>query len=147
MNSLARNGLILGLVGALVDFVSGYFFLSQSMVVTNDMGMVVSNYNQYAVEWSAVLFAIGALLVITSLFGLSSIGMGKMKVLGGLMILYGIIMFFIGLVMYSGMTPMMDGSLYSSIAMFVVGVLMILNGALMSKHSRKVMPLMQSRRR
>ncbi len=117
------------------------------MVVTNDMGMVVSNYNQYAVEWSAVLFAIGALLVITSLFGLSSIGMGKMKVLGGLMILYGIIMFFIGLVMYSGMTPMMDGSLYSSIAMFVVGVLMILNGALMSKHSRKVMPLMQSRRR
>ncbi len=138
--------MVLSIVGAAIDFVTANFFFSQSMSVTNGMGMLVSNHNQYAIEWSVVLFALGGLLVVTSLLGVSHFGVQKMNIFGGLMMLYGATMIFLGVLMFSGMSPMMNGSLYSSLAMLVVGFLMILNGALMlGKYSRKTMHSMKAK--
>lgn len=143
MNSRIQTGLVLGLFGAALDFASGFLFLSQSM--TNDMGMLVSQYNQRAIEWSVVLFSLGFLLIVTSLLSVSSFGMKRMRILGGLMTVYGGAMFVIGSLMYSGLTPIMTGELLSSAGMFVVGALMIINGALMmSKQSQEMMPRMET---
>ena len=115
------------------------------MTTTNDMGMLVSQYNQPAIEWSVALFSLGISLILTSLLSVSSFGMRRMRILGGLMTGYGGAMFGIGSLMYSGMTPMMTGQLFSSVGMFVVGALMIINGALMiSRKPEEMMPKIET---
>jgi hypothetical protein len=126
---------VLGLVGAVIDFIAGISFISQSMVTSNDMGVMVTQYNQNAIDWAIGLFILGGFLLVTSLLSVSSFGMMRMNIFGPMMIIYGIVMIGIGVVMLSGMTPMMNGSLYSSLAMFVVGIAMLLNGLLMTIRS------------
>ncbi len=115
------------------------------MTATNDMGMLVSNYNQSAVEWSVVLFSLGISLIATSILSVSSFGMRRMGTFVGLMAAYGGVMFVIGSLMYSGMTPMVTGQLYSSVGMLVAGALMIINGALMMRAKpQEMMPEMKA---
>lgn len=109
------------------------------MVTTNDMGVMVTGINYQDIWWSIGLFSLGALILATTFLGASSYGKGRMRNFGALMAIYGIIMLLIGTVMYSGMTPMMEGSLYSSLGMFIVGVLMIANGTMMAKTMPKEM--------
>lgn len=59
------------------------------------------------------------------------------------MIAYGIAMIVLGALMYSGVTPMMQEqtvTLASSLGMFVVGALMLLNGSLMIGNRAIVSP-------
>jgi hypothetical protein len=130
LNRTALLGFILGLVGAAVDFASGYLVLSHT-VSTNTMGEMMVEYSLSELLWGVGLFALGALLVATSLISVSSVGLGRMGLFGDLMLVYGIAMLIIGSAMYSGVTPMMSGYLFSSAAMFVVGIFMIASGALM----------------
>ncbi len=51
---------------------------------------------------------------------------------------YGIVMLLVGASMLSGLTPMMVGSVLSSLGMFAIGVLMIFNGIAMER-SRRMM--------
>ena len=130
---MISRAIVLGVLGAAVDIASGYLFLTQSMITTNDMGVMVTGVNYQGIGWSLGLFSLGALILATTFLGASSFGSGRMRNFGYLMVIYGIVMLLIGTLMYSGMTPMMGGSLYSSLGMFIIGVLMTANGAMMTK--------------
>lgn len=138
---MISRAIVLGVLGATIDIASGYLFLTQSMITTNDMGVMITGVNYQGIGWSAGLFSLGALILITTFLGASSFGKGRMRNFGYLMVIYGIVMLLIGTLMYSGMTPMMEGSLYSSLGMFIVGVLMIANGAIMTKTMTSKMAL------
>ncbi|MGI0078468.1 MAG: hypothetical protein ACRECH_02485 [Nitrososphaerales archaeon] len=131
MNTPVKTGLVLGILGAALDFNSGYLFVSQSVMMTNDMGVMTTHFDVPALEWGVVLFSLGALILGTSLVSATLFGMQRMRSFGVIMAVYGIAMLVIGSIMYSGMTPMMTGSTFSSIGMFAVGALMVINGVLM----------------
>ena len=137
MPSIGTNltGFVLAIVGALLDFASAYLILSGSVtMVQNGMGMnSVQVMSDSAIIWGVGIFVFGVVLIITAYLSISNYGRIRMRTVGGLMLAYGVIMFLIGGSMFSGITPMMQGSVLSSIGMFIVGVLMIMNGILMQK--------------
>jgi len=134
LNHITLTGLILGFAGAVLDFSSGYLIFVQSKITTNTMGVSVTGYNSFAVVWGVGLFALGGLLIITTVASVSSFGNMRMQFFGILMVVYGVVMLLTGELMYSQIAPMMIGSFLSSSAMFVVGFLMILNGVLMVRN-------------
>ena len=137
--------MVLGVLGAALDFNSGYLFLSQSIMTTNDMGVMTSHYNMPVFDWGVVLVLLGLLVLGTSLISVTSSGMQRMRSFGILMAVYGVMMLVIGSFMYSGMTPMMTGATFSSVGMIVVGALMIVNGVLMMrKRSKGMTPQIKS---
>ena len=131
LNRITLTGLILGFAGAALDFSFGYLIFVQSMVTTNTMGVSMIEYNSFAVVWGIGLFGLGVLLIITAIASVSSFGNMRMRIFGLLMVVYGVAMLLIGELMYSQIAPMIAGSILSSVGMFVVGFLMILNGVLM----------------
>jgi hypothetical protein len=124
------SGFALGVVGAILDFYSGYLVLGQSS--TNDMGMVVVQSSS-ALAWGVGLFILGALLAITAFASVTSLGVRIGKSFGALMAVYGIIMLAIGGFMYSGFAAMMGGALVPSLGMISIGALMVLEGLVMRK--------------
>ena len=133
MRSSATVGVILGLAGAFLDYVSGYLILVHSMMSTNLMGTIMTSYRSSGLAWSVCLFALGTLLLITSIVSISKTGLARMGLFGVLMIVYGIVMLFVGGAMILRITPMMSSYLVSSTGMFVVGALMIINGGIMRR--------------
>lgn len=113
-------GVVLGLAGATLDFYSGYQLTTQS-------GMMGSGQS-----WGVGLFLLGVVLAVTALVSLSP-GSLRMKDLGALMVVYGVVMLFIGALMYLGYTATMEGATFSGVGMLAVGLLMVVNGALMSR--------------
>jgi CHASE2 domain-containing sensor protein len=95
--------------------------------------MMTAAVDQTAQAWAIVLYSLGAILAITGILGATSAGMRRMKRIGSLMLLYGIVMIGVGALMYGGYAPTMGNLVLSSAGMLAVGVLMILNGALMSR--------------
>jgi hypothetical protein len=126
--SVRQSGFALGVVGAVLDFYVGYLILQGSS--TNDMGMVVIQSGS-ALAWGVGLFILGGLLILTALASVTSLGTGRGKSFGALMVVYGVVMLAIGGFMYSGFAPMMGGALLSSLGMILLGALMVLNGAVM----------------
>lgn len=139
MNRTAYLGLSLGLVGALLDFSTGYLILTQAMMTTNEMGVNMTEYNSSALAWGIAIFVLGAILLVTAIASVSSVGKRRMDLFGVLMTVFGVAMLFIGGAMYSRVTPMMAGYFLSSLGMFVVGALMVLNGILMRRHRTTMM--------
>lgn len=133
MRNAAVSGFVLGILGSVLDFTSGYLILSNVMITTNEMGMMITSYSSSNLAWSIGLFALGALLLLTSLASISSIGRTRMNLFGMLMLVYGIVMLLVGAAMFTRVAPMMTGYLASSVGMFVVGVLMVVNGSLMNR--------------
>jgi hypothetical protein len=134
LNRIAFLGVVLGLVGAFLDFSSGYFFLTQSMVSSIDMGVITNTYNSSALAWGIGIFAFGLVLVITALPIISRTNMTRMPLIGTLMIFYGIAMLFIGASMFSGFAPLLmstELSFLLSFGMFAIGILMVMNGVMM----------------
>ncbi len=129
MNRTLSFSFILGIVGALIDFSTGYLLLSESTMTTNDMGVTLTSYNTFAIAWGIGISVLGIALVLTAVANIFS--MEHVALFGVLMVLFGIIMLFIAGAMYSHVTPIMSGYLVSSIAMSVVGALMISNGIFM----------------
>jgi hypothetical protein len=124
------GGVVLGFAGALLDFYSGYLILTQSPVVAGEMGMVTSS-SAASVIWGVGILALGAVLAITTFANGLRVSAVRMKDFGSLMVVYGFVMFFIGLSMYTGITSMTGGVFLPAYAMFVVGALMLANGVLM----------------
>lgn len=119
--------MVLGLIGAALDFYAGFLLFSQSMSPSNDMAM----NDSAALAWGGGITAIGVVLAVTSVASLASGRSRNMKDLGALMLVYGSVMLFIGASMYLGLTSMTAGALLPALGMLVVGALMVLNGAAM----------------
>lgn len=136
-NRRSLAGFVLAIAGALLDFASTYLIFMQSETkMQSVMGLPATPMNNSAIIWGVSLTILGAVLVVTAFASISSFGRNNMPTIGGLMLVYGIIMLFLGVSMFSGITPMMQGSLLSSIGMFIVGALMILNGIRMQRVDR-----------
>jgi len=132
-NGVGLLGILLAIGGALLDFYSGYQILAQSAMTTNDMGTMVTQCTPSALAWGAGIIALGGVLLISALAMGISFRIRRMKASGALMILFGVVMLLIGVSMYWGITPMMQGTALSAPGMLVVGALMIFNGASMRR--------------
>jgi hypothetical protein len=130
LSAVGLLGVLLAIAGALLDFYSGYQILRQSAMTTNGMGDIVTPAPS-VLAWGAGITALGVVLLVTAFAMGTSIRMRRMKASGALMASYGIVMLFIGVSMYWGLTPMMQETALSGAGMLVVGALMIFNGALM----------------
>ncbi|MDG6998160.1 MAG: hypothetical protein JRN15_03495 [Nitrososphaerota archaeon] len=133
MRSATIASVLLGLAGASLDYASGYLILTNSMMIVNEMGNMLTSYSSSGLGWSIGLFALGTLLLATSIASFSSAGMGRMDLFGLLMIVDGVVMLLIGGAMFLRVTPMMNGFIFSGIGMFVIGALMIVNGGFMRR--------------
>ena len=111
-------GVFLGFAGAALDFYSGYQLLAQP-------GMA-----GVAQSWGVGILLLGVALAVTTLASLPD-GFHRMKDVGGLMVVYGAAMLFVGASMYLGYTSMMQAAVPSAAGMLALGVLMVANGALM----------------
>jgi hypothetical protein len=129
LSGVGLFGVFLAVAGSILDFYSGYQILAQS--ATNEMGTVVMQYTSSGLVWGVGIIILGAVLVITAPAVVSSFGMRRMRTIGTLMVAYGIIMLFVGISMYRGITPMMQGITLSGLGMLVIGPLMVFNGAIM----------------
>ena len=78
------------------------------------------------------LFVLGAIVIITAVVSVMSVGRGRPKLLSGSMVAYGIVMLLVGGSMAGGLVAMMNTPLYGY-AMVIVGILMIVNGSFMSR--------------
>ncbi|OHE55797.1 MAG: hypothetical protein A3K61_03785 [Thaumarchaeota archaeon RBG_16_49_8] len=138
MNSrLNVVALFLSIVGAAVDFSSGTIMLQNAMV-SSSKSMMGNTIDIGAVVWGLLLYGLATVLVITGVLGTTRVADGKMPVFGGLMVAYGAVMLVIGSVMFIGITPVMQDILASTLAMFAVGLSMLLNGMVMTIGSRSI---------
>jgi len=133
LNRTTLAGVILGFAGAFLDFSSSYLILAQSATTIDNMGVKMTEYNSTSLTWGIGISVLGAVLIVTVISSLSSFGKTRMGVFGTLMIVFGVIMLLLGGSMFSGIVPMMEDSFFSSVGMFIVGALMVLNGVLMSQ--------------
>jgi hypothetical protein len=135
MNRALAVALILALVGAAFDFASGYLIIASTMQpALIGMGMNIESIHTSAYGWGIGISAMGIVLIVTAFLSLTQLGKNKMGTFGILMISYGIIMLILGAAMYQQVTPAMKGAIVSGIGMFVVGALMIFNGAMMQRN-------------
>jgi hypothetical protein len=120
LKTIQALGLVLSVVGAALDFVSGYSLVldSSSMTMTVEVDLLVG----------LGLLALGMAVLATGVVMATGRAAGRTNLLGALMEIYGILM---GLV--SAYTPSMNGGIAD--LMLVVGILMFLNGIIMQ--SRK----------
>ena len=95
------------------------------------MGITHAEYNPPSLAWGIGILVLGAAVLATPLLGATSFGRQRMRLFGSLMVSYGVLMLLVGVSMYAGMTPIMQGASLSGLAMLVVGVLMTLSGGLM----------------
>jgi hypothetical protein len=112
---VAYTGLTLSLVGALLDFASGYALAPMG-------GGMASAYIA-----EASLYFLGAVVLVVGALSVTSVMANRMKWSGIGMEVLGVVM-----AVVSGLVPGMNGGL--SDAMLVVGALMIINGALMQRN-------------
>ena len=136
LNKLSVTVFVLGLTGALLDFYSGYIFLQMSDVTTSSMGITTMHYNNSVLAWGIIFAVLGVVLVATAATNVFSSSMRTMPFLGKLMIIFGVVMIFLSLLMYSGITPLMAeiSLLISSTGMLIVGALMGVSGFYMAKN-------------
>lgn len=141
-STLAVVGLVLSVIGAALDFTSGTLILQTPSIMPVASGMGMAPMNTGAITWGLLLYGLGGPLIVTGVLGVTRVGMGRMHIFGGLMVIYGIIMLLIGGSMFMGVTPMMEGALFSSVGMFAVGLGMMVNGLLMATRREMMMSSM-----
>jgi hypothetical protein len=129
-------GPVLGFVGALLDFYSGYLLLTGSAMSVDGMGGATQS-NAAGFAWGIGISAIGVVVAVTTLAFILPVGALMMRDIGSLMAVYGVAMLFFGGVMYLGVTSMMQGAFFVGLGMLVVGTLMIVNGAFMRRSPMK----------
>ena len=118
----------IGVVGGVIDLIVGFVSLQQSMPGSS-MGMMPSGPS-----WMGYfLLALGIVVLLTGLYMFAAQMMKNRAMFGWLMIIYGMIMLFIGFAMINGMGAMMQGSMLSGTVMIFVGVAMLFSGYNMRK--------------
>lgn len=116
MRTLTATGLVLAIIGASLDFISGY------AMVANPSSMSMSGGTRLI--GGVGLFALGIVVIVTGVAMATPFASGRMSILGLLMEVYGVLM---GLA--STYIPSMNGM--AADAMLIVGILMFVNGMLM----------------
>jgi hypothetical protein len=125
----SARGLVVGLVGGVLDFASGtaLFLGGAQEVMMGNTGVTRQN------ELLALgLFLLGAVVITTAVVSVMSLGKRHPKLLSGLMVVYGIVMLLVGGSMAGGLFSVMSTPLYGY-AMIIVGILMTVNGSSMSR--------------
>jgi len=118
MRKLAYTGFGISVVGAALDFASGYYSMGSSVMPTEAMsGPSAASIAMYLL--GVVILVGGALLVLPTMAG-------SMRMLGLLKEILGVVM-----ALTSYLVPGMSVTL--SYAMLLVGAAMILNGAYMQR--------------
>ncbi len=135
-NRFNAVALFLSVVGAAVDFGSGTIMLQSAMV--SSKSMMGNAIDIGAVVWGLLLYGLATLLIITGVLGTTRVADGRMPVFGGLMTIYGVVMLVIGSLMFIGVTPVMHDIFASTLAMFAVGLSMLLNGMIMTIGSQSI---------
>ena len=112
----------IGVVGGVVDILAGLVFLQQPM---ETQPMVESS----SIPWTGYfLLGLGLIVFLSGLCVLTARMMKSGVIFGSLMFFYGTIMLALGLGMLGQMFYMMQGSMFSGIAMIVVGLAMLYSG-------------------
>ena len=122
--------LVLGFAGSALDLFSGYQ-ISQSEMTLPGMGITHAEYNPTSLAWGVAIMVLGAAVLAAALIGATPFGRQRMRAFGSMMVSYGVLMLFIGSLMYEGVTPIMQGASLLGLAMLAVGALMVLSGGLM----------------
>ncbi|MDG6907167.1 MAG: hypothetical protein JRN20_15440 [Nitrososphaerota archaeon] len=122
------TSLILSFVGAALDFESA----SANMLTRTISGMVVYADIPFNVNTLILLLNVfGVILAVTGVASITAIGARHMKVIGGLMVCYGVVMAVIGYVMWASAGMMFQSMMFFGTAMLILGALMLINGAAM----------------
>lgn len=121
MRTLASTGLALSIVGAALDFASGY-----------TTGLMPSGGMEVPSIFTILLYLLGGVVVVVGILLVAPSMARRMKWFGLLMEVLGVVM-----ALASAWIPGMNAGL--SDAMLIVGALMILNGALMQTRRKMEM--------
>ncbi len=134
---ISSVALFLSIIGAAVDFSSGTIMLQNAMVTSkNVIGNVISIDG---VVWGLLLYGLATLLTMTGVLGITRIGEGRMRIFGGLTSFYGVVMLIVGSAMFAGFTPIIQDIFAPTLAMFAVGLGMLLNGMIMMIGNQSLM--------
>jgi hypothetical protein len=113
----------IGLIGGIVDMVAGLALLQPA-------GMMFSS----TAMWGGYfLLILGSIVLLTGLYLLTAHMMKNRSTIGGLMVLYGVIMLVLGVAMLGQVFSMMWGSTFSGSVMLLMGILMLYSGYGMAK--------------
>ncbi|MDG6996205.1 MAG: hypothetical protein JRN52_09805 [Nitrososphaerota archaeon] len=128
MKFYVLTSLILSFAGAALDIASA----SPSLLMTTN-----TRANMYvAMPFDASslvlpLYVFTIILVVTGIAGVLPFGINHMKIVGGLMVCYGIAMALIGYAMWADAGMLLANMMLLGIAMLVLGALMLINGSAM----------------
>lgn len=113
-----RYSAAIGIVGGLVDLITGVALLRPTMMADNAISVSLGTF----------LLVLGALVLATGLYLLTAHMMTKSLLVGRLMLAYGIIMLILGAGMFVRLFSMMQWSLLSGAVMLASGTAMIYSG-------------------
>jgi hypothetical protein len=123
---VSSSGFMLGIVGGLLDFGSA------TTTAIGQGGVVVGGYSMSGSGWAAVLAGLGVLVVAASVLSVTSTGVRHLRAFSVLMVVLGLVMAIVGSFMSGG--AMMGASLVYGYGMIIVGILMVINGAMMLRN-------------
>ena len=109
---------IIGLVGGLVDLIAGVALVRPTMMMDNGSSIALGYF----------LLLLGAVVLATGLYSLTSHMMRRGRLIGQLMLVYGLIMLILGTAMWARLFPMMQGSFLSGAVMLATGAAMLYSG-------------------
>ncbi len=124
---VSSSGFMLGIIGGLLDFGS-----ATTAAIGQGGGVTVWGYLLSGYGWAVVLAGLGVLVVAVSVLSVTSAGVRNLKAFSVLMVVLGLVMAIIGTIMSGG--GMMGAALIYGYGMIIVGVLMVINGAMMLRN-------------
>ncbi len=130
----STSGFIIGVVGGLLDFASATSLLINR--ATQESGMVSSTPSGPA--WIVGLYVWGAVVIISAVFSVMSLGFRFPRLFSALMMAYGAVMLASGWVMTTGNMLGTTELLLYGYGMIVVGAWMFVNGAAMMRSPMSV---------
>jgi len=126
---VSSSGFMIGVIGGLLDFASATSLLINR--ATQESGMM--NATNSDTVWIVGLYALGAVVIVSAVLSIMSVGFRFARLFSALMIAYGATMVASGWVMTTGtMSGTTDLVLYGY-GMLIVGALMLVNGAIMMR--------------
>ncbi len=125
-----------GILGGLVDLLSGYLMTQPLTPARPDTGMMGGSPSMMMAGANlpgTFLLLLGIVVLVTGAYALWGSGNSmNMSLTGSLMLVYGLIMLVVGAMMLGNFFfVMMQGSAFSGAAMLILGILMLASGGKM----------------
>jgi uncharacterized membrane protein HdeD (DUF308 family) len=130
---VSTSGFIVGILGGLLDFASATNLV---LYPAPETGMMTSTPSDLG--WILGLYALGAIVIATSVLSVTWFGLGRPKLFSGLMMVYGILMVVVGWVMITGSMVGTTEVLLYGYGMAIVGILMVVDGTIMMRNPMSV---------